>query len=219
MEQVKRNFRGSCGAEMDGFVNASKVDYFAFRTDGTESFSNHSKWLLYQDLLLGLMDPQLEDLDVRGYYSELASELEVAAKEGGLASRLLYPAAIARALSLKTHLRRDLRVAYLAGDKARLRELVDGDLAELRKAIRALWKRYRDMWLSTYKPFGLEVVEQRYGGLMARLETASDRLNAYLAGEIPSVAELEHEPLRLLPQPVEHVWVPYRRVYTPSWIK
>jgi hexosaminidase len=219
MEHVGRNFRGSCGVNMDGFVEASKVDYFAFRTDGGESFSNHSKWLLYQDLLLGLMDPQLEDFDLRGYYTDLTTELDAAAEEGGVASRLRYPAAIARVLSLKTHLRRDLRSAYLAGDKESLRELVDGDLAEVRKAVRALWKTYRDMWLSTYKPLGLEVVEQRYGGLMARLETASDRLNAYLAGEISNVVEPEHEPIRLLPQPVEHVWVAYRRVTTPSFIK
>ncbi|MDO8587512.1 MAG: beta-N-acetylhexosaminidase [Armatimonadota bacterium] len=219
MEQVKRNFRGSCGAEMDGFVEASKIDYFAFRTDGTESFSNHSKWLLYQDLMLGLMDPQLEDFDLRAYYSELAGELESAAERGGLAERLRYPAAIARALSLKTHLRRDLRAAYLAGDKARLRELAEGDLASLRKSVDALWKCYRDMWLATFKPFGLEVIEQRYGGLLARLETALYRVNSYLNGEIAEIPELEQEPLRFLPQPVEHVWVPYRRVTTPSFIK
>jgi hexosaminidase len=219
MSNIETNFRGSCGVAMSGFVEASKVDYFDFRTDGGESFSNHSKWLLYQDLLLGLMDPQLEDFDLRTYYGELAAELDSATEEGGMASRLRYPALIARALSLKTHLRHDLRAAYLAGDKAKLRELVDGDLTNLRQVVRDLWKCYRDMWLSTYKPLGLEVVEQRYGGLMARLETATDRLNSYLAGDIANIVELEHEPIRLFAQPVEHVWVPYRRVYTPSFIK
>lgn len=36
------------------------------------------------------------------------------------------------------------------------------------------------MWMKTYKPFGWEVLESRYGGLRARLETMFDRIVAHV---------------------------------------
>ena len=219
MDAVRANFRGSCSADFDAFVTGSKVDYFAFRTDGSESPSAHSKWLLYSDVLLGLFDPQIEDLDLRGYYGALAGELDAAAQQGGLAARLRFPAKIARALSLKTNLRRDLQAAYLAGDKAALQALTDGAVSELRQAVDELWACHRDMWLATYKPFGLEVIEARYGVLRTRLESLQARLRGYLAGQYDSIAELAETPLRIWDQPVDNLWINFRRGWTASCIK
>jgi len=219
MEQVKRNFRGSCGADMDDFLTGSKIDYFAFRSDGTTMFSNHSRWLLHEDLLLGILDPQVEEYDLRSYYSQLAEELDEAAEKGGLAQHLRLPALIARALSLKTHLRRDLRATYLANDRERLRQLIDGDLAELRQAVDVLWKYHRDLWLANNKPFGVEILEARYGALRARLESAADRVNAYLTGEISAIPELEQEPQQIYDQQPEGLWLPLKRGTTACWMK
>jgi len=219
MARVKQNFCGSCAADMDDFIAGSKIDYFAFRTDGTTMFSNHSRWLLHEDLLLGILDPQVEEYDLRSYYGELAEELEAAAEKGGLAQHLRLPAFIARALSLKTHLRRDLRAACLGGDRERLRKLIDGDLAELRQAVDVLWKYHRDLWLAVNKPFGVEVLEGRYGLLRARLESAADRLNAWLTGEITGIPELEQEPKRIYDQPPESLWIPLKRGTTACWMK
>jgi hypothetical protein len=219
MAQVARNFRGSCGADFDAYVNAAKIDYFSTTHDGTESFSAHSKWLLYEDVLLGLADPLVEGYDLKAYYGKLADELHSAAEKGGLNARLRFPALIARALSLKTHLRRDLQAAYLAGDNGNLREIADGKVAELRKVVDDLWRCHRSMWLATYKPFGLEVIEGRYGGIRTRLESLALRLDAYLTGEIDDIPELRETPLRFNDRPIEEQWIPYRRVTTASCIK
>lgn len=46
-------------------------------------------------------------------------------------------------------------------------------------------------WFSTYKPFGWEVLDLRYGGLQSRLETMHERLIAYLDVKESSVTKLE----------------------------
>lgn len=106
MDQVKRNFAGATGAQFDDFVEAAKINYFAFQSDGATSFCNHGKWLLFEDPALALMDPQVAELDLRGYYTALADALD-AATGNGLSAHLAYPARFARALSLKVNLRRD----------------------------------------------------------------------------------------------------------------
>ena len=39
-----------------------------------------------------------------------------------------------------------------------------------------LWRAHRGRWLAFFKPFGLELLEMRYGTLRIRIETARDRL-------------------------------------------
>ena len=45
------------------------------------------------------------------------------------------------------------------------------------------------------KPFGWEVLDIRYGGVISRLDTAIERINEYLAGDIEFIDELEQERL------------------------
>ena len=51
------------------------------------------------------------------------------------------------------------------------------------------------MWLAYNKPFGWEVLDIRYGGVLSRLDTAIDRINNYLDGKISVIEELEQERL------------------------
>jgi len=100
-----------------------------------------------------------------------------------------------------------------------LREIADGTVPELRKTVDDLWRCHRAMWLATYKPFGLEVIEGRYGGIRTRLESLSLRLDDYLAGRIDEIPELKETPLRPNDQPIEEQYLGYRRVTTASVIK
>jgi hypothetical protein len=70
--------------------------------------------------------------------------------------------------------------------------LIKHTLEPLLKDMNSLWKYHRDfIWLSTFKPFGLEILELRYGAIRTRLETFIDRLQAYCQSEIDSLPELE----------------------------
>ena len=69
-------------------------------------------------------------------------------------------------------------------------DVIQNKLDQLRKSHRAAWMRY-------HKPFGWEVHDIRYGGLMMRFDTVKEMILQYLAGRIDTIAELEQERLRL----------------------
>jgi hypothetical protein len=219
-QALRANFKGSCDADYDDFVAASGIDSVPLIKKPEETPANVSKWLLYQDPLLAIMDPCIGETSLRKHYETLAKKLDAAAKKTPDAQRLKFPAQIARVLALKCDLRRTLAAAYKKGDRKKLAAIAKGDLAKLRREVTELWKIHRRMWLETYKPFGLEVVENRYGGLMARLETLQHRLIIYARYPQYDIPELEVE---LLPA-VEHMpghlpHINHDRVKTPSIIK
>ncbi|MCX7803665.1 MAG: beta-N-acetylhexosaminidase [Planctomycetota bacterium] len=219
-EAMRANFRGSCGADFDDFVAASGLDMIPQIREPAKCRSNAGKWILWQDPLLAIFDPQIE-ISPRAHYSALARKLEGASKKKGLPMnrRLTFPAAAARALSLKCDLRKNLAGACARNDRRTLKKILDGDLKALRAAVDALWKEHRQMWLETYKPFGLEVIELRYGGLRTRLESLEMRLKAYLKGDLDAIPELAEKLERI------HEWkdgpgmVGYGRACTPSFIR
>lgn len=221
-ELLRGNFRGSCDADFDDWVKAGELDRVPGIVDPADTFlaDNVSKWLLWQDPLLSLMDPHVEHLELREHYDGLADYLFEAAARKPSARRLQLPAYLSRVLALKFGLRRDLAAAYAAGDRERLQRIAASDLAALRTAVDDLWRYHREMWLNDYKPFGLEVLECRYGGLRTRLESLSDRLAKYLNGELEEIPELEVKLEKIFTQEgCDLPYVGYARVATPSHIK
>ena len=96
---------------------------------------------------------------------------------------------------------------------------MSGDLAALRREVDKLWKLHRAMWLSQYKAFGWEVIELRYGGLRARLQSAAERLNAFIAGKGPALPELDAKLHKAFETPGGLPNMGYARAKTPSYIK
>ncbi|MCJ8331108.1 MAG: hypothetical protein HRT89_16375 [Lentisphaeria bacterium] len=97
----------------------------------------------------------------------------------------------------------------------KLKRIVEADLPELKRLVRALWHCHRDMWMTTYRPFGWEVMEHRYGGLMARLDTLGQRLSAHLTGRLPAIPELEAKLHNCWPDITDPIDV-HARMKTPS---
>ena len=62
--------------------------------------------------------------------------------------------------------------------------------------LEALRVSHRAAWMKYNKPFGFEVLDLRYGGIRARIDTAKYRIEAYLRGEIERIEELEADRLR-----------------------
>ena len=78
-----------------------------------------------------------------------------------------------------------------------LQETVDKFLPELSMKIDNTRKSHRELWNDTYKPFGFEVIDVRYGGLSARIDSAIYRLGEYLDGRVEKLEELEEVRLKL----------------------
>jgi hypothetical protein len=61
-----------------------------------------------------------------------------------------------------------------------------GIIEELRD-LKLVWM---SLWNSTNKPFGFEIIDQRLGGLTARLETAQIRMQQFAEHIIDDIPEL-----------------------------
>lgn len=162
--------------------------------------ANPSKYLLWQDLLIGLFDKHIEpdtEAVLPGYYEEMAQEL------GGYRDALEAPfdqlfslyERLARVLALKGTLGVQLKRCYDEGRKDELRRLAEETLPELYRRADELRVAHRRMWMQTYKPFGWEVLDIRYGGLLARIRSAEDRVLDYAEGRVAKLEELEAERL------------------------
>ena len=106
-----------------------------------------------------------------------------------------YAEAVMDVAAGKAMLLRDLRPAYLSGDRAFMalaaEEIIPtllGDYERLMELHRALWER--DM-----KRFGWEVLSLRYGAVMGRLRDVQDEISRWLCGELETIEELDAEPM------------------------
>ena len=55
------------------------------------------------------------------------------------------------------------------------------------ETLRCAW---RDVWESTNRPHGFEIIDLRLGGVAARLSTAAARMEAFAAGTLEDIPEL-----------------------------
>lgn len=105
-----------------------------------------------------------------------------------------YAYYIHKILSIKVHLRMELREAYRNKKDAYLRNTMEVVLPELIETYAKLYVVFKKMWYRDYKPFGLEVMAIRFGGIEQRLKDIIERIGLYLENGDP-IAELEEEVL------------------------
>ena len=198
--QIRRNFKGIHDADYDDWVHASDIDTMQpLVTDDSQNAATTSKWLLWQDPLIPLMHPQLHEVSLRRHYARMAQELEIAARRSAGAALLRFPAQIARTLALKCDLAADIRKAYAAGNRAMLARIARGVIPAVQKEVAALRKCHRSVWMAEFKPFGWEVLDIRYGGVLARMDTARERITDFLAGRLAALPECTQPLLPVFP--------------------
>ena len=100
-------------------------------------------------------------------------------KCGGLYEYAYYVHSI---ITTKAELRVNLRKAYQEGNREYIEKVCKTTLPELILCYEKLYGIFRTMWLRDYKPFGLEVISVRFGGIKQRLSDIRDRFENYLNG-------------------------------------
>ncbi|MFD2044901.1 hypothetical protein ACFSTA_14550 [Ornithinibacillus salinisoli] len=68
-------------------------------------------------------------------------------------------------------------------------------LRSVKRSANLLRIKHRELWFEMNKPFGWEVLEVRYGGLIMRTETAQSRIKQWINDRINRIEELEEERL------------------------
>jgi len=195
-EQVYRNFNLCTGYNAHSFL-ALDIDVYPDEwcdTGKRASGTSVTKTVFYQDVLLGLYDKNIENHDLPAFYGERLRLLNSASVPKGLEKLYDYQKQLLLVLKTKSHIGVRMIKAYKADDKAELAFIVQ-ELETLQTELRLLHKKMRALWMSTNKPFGIERIEIRYGGLIMRMEVTKERLLDYLSGRIDRIEELEHERL------------------------
>ncbi|MEV4395872.1 family 20 glycosylhydrolase [Nonomuraea sp. NPDC049607] len=152
-EDLAATFAGSCDATLDGWLAAAELDLLPGSGDPVAWRGNPAKWLLWHDPVLGFLTSGLPPW-LAGHYDDLAARLREAARVRPGDVRLAFPALLAEVLAAKVRLH--------TGDDADLSALTDG--------VRRLRELHRRVWCGDNKPFGWDVIDRRYGGLLARLD-------------------------------------------------
>lgn len=193
-EKLKKRFAFCTGCRYEDFWDLNSLN--AVPSVDRNSAANPSRYLMWQDILMGLFDKNIEGLALENHYTELAKKMEANAERNGRFNFLFeFYAKVCATLASKSELGIKLRQAYLAKDTGALKKISSETLPLLADRVAALRENHRALWMAIDQPPGWEVLEVRYGALLARINTARWRIDEYLAGRLLRIAELEQERL------------------------
>lgn len=195
-EQLAERVKFCTGIEADTFMLMKDLDETPGSEPNNRKQSNPSKFLLYQDVLLGQFDKQIEGLDIAAHYAALEQRIhDKRDADAELDYLFEVPEKLSAVLKRKSEIGIVLKQAYDAKDMDTLRRVATDELPAIAEAVRELRLAHRTQWLRMFKSFGWEVIDIRYGGVISRLDTASFRLLDYVDGRIHRIEELEQERL------------------------
>jgi len=211
-ESVKRCFYYATGECYDDFLKTELPEH----PHGEDWCITRA--LLYNDPLIGLLDRHVAPLETKAYYTRVLEELVPLGDAFSPAFDTIR--ALTDLLCNKADFGVRLKKAYDAADKETLAAMA-AECDTVIEKIRALRAAHRTAWMTYNKPFGWEVHDIRYGGLVMRFETTKERILAYLAGELDAIEELEAERLRFdcaaedtAPITSKFLWYTYTRMST-----
>ncbi|MBA2937211.1 beta-N-acetylhexosaminidase [Paenibacillus sp. CGMCC 1.16610] len=194
--RISERVKFCTGIEADVYLQLKYLDETPGSEPDNRKQSNPSKFLLYQDVLLGMFDKQIEGLDMSAHYAKVEQNIRSRRDDNAALDYLFeVPEKLCGVLRQKSEIGIELKRAYDAKDWETLKHIATNVLPAIGEAVRELRSAHRTQWLSMFKPFGWEVIDIRYGGVINRLETASFRLLEYVEGRIGRVEELEEERL------------------------
>ena len=191
LEGAKECFAFGCHAPYDDLMKCELCEH---PDGGTRSVS---RAMLYNDPLLGVADKHIEGLDTVAYYRAVSEKMATVSRDLGIfAPAYEVLVRLNSLLENKANFGLRLKSAYDAKDREALASLA-AECDVIREKLEALRISHRASWMIYNKPFGWEVHDLRYGGLITRFATVKDRINSYLAGEIGEIAELAFDRLPL----------------------
>lgn len=196
-DHLARRLKACTGLDLfESLISLKYMDEIPGVDEGNHWMANPSKYLLWQDLLTGLFDAHIEpdtEAMLPAYYSEMEEKWRIS-KEGMSAPfDALFDTyeKLSAVLSVKSILGVRIKRSYDDGRIEELKTIAGTELPELIHRVEELRLAHRKTWMQTYKAFGWEVLDIRYGGLKARIQSAGDRIADYVDGRVQVLEELE----------------------------
>ncbi len=188
---VKETLWAACGVDYDDFMVCEEPEY----PHGGEYPSTRA--VLYNDPLLGNVDAHIKGLNTKIYYEGVLARLAAAKENKGIFTPAFEVVeALCDLLSDKADFGVRLKAAYDAHDRETLAALA-AECDRITAKLKQLRQTHCRAWMQYNKPFGWEVFDLRYGGLLSRFATAKARICAYLDGGSSEISELDAPRLRL----------------------
>ena len=187
-DKIKLKFKQLFGLDFDDFMALDLPN----KIPGASGHSNPSKYMLYSDAFCGYLDYTVSE-GCGAIYGEYAKVLSAISKKTRKFAYLFKTEAkLCEVLELKYELGVITRKYYAEANKDALSELVK-TYTILMKRIKELHKTYREQWMKDNKPYGFDIQDMRFGGLLLRLESCKHRLIDFINGKIDKIDELEEK--------------------------
>lgn len=195
-ETVAKRFTATVGENWNDFMDFNSLDMIPELNGRNEADTKVSRFCMWQDILLGMMDYRIANIDLSDHYAKLSKKLAEHAKTSRhFASLYTNCSKVARVLSIKASLGVRLTKAYKENNRDLMEQIANKELVLLSEYVDDLRKNNRNYFFELYKPIGWEVLDIRYGGLYARCDSVRARINDFLSGKIDRLEELEEERL------------------------
>lgn len=194
---LKKRVKLLFNADLDDFMALSNVLYpLEMQSYEEPTYSVFIKQILFNDIMCGLVDAEMLDDRLVPIYQKLYNKYDKLAKtDCYFKKHYEYIADICKTAWHKVEVTQKLHKGYKE-DKELLFEVKDKLLPQLEKDFTELKNIHYSLWHSTFRPFGFEVIDGRYGVKLSRISSAILRISDYLDGKIPSLPELEEERLK-----------------------
>ncbi|MBR7117676.1 MAG: beta-N-acetylhexosaminidase [Clostridia bacterium] len=222
LASVKKCFECSTGISYDDIIICDSPES---AKDDKGYMLSTTRALLYNDPLMGIVDRHLASYETDSYYKDTTARLAKSINSAGfLAPAVNIIHALSCLLENKASFGVRLKAAYDAKDTDNLRMIAD-ECELIIEKIRHLKETHKHAWMEYNKAFGWEVHDIRYGGLIARFETAKERISDYLEGRLDRIEELEEKRLLLDgngdtdAEPAfngHFLWYSYKKLATPN---
>lgn len=200
---MEEEFRNCTGGNLEDFMALEAFDTLFLNGAPNYETQNPSKYLLYQDPLVGIFDYHVakSKVDSRDYYKTLKEKMIVCkSKSAGYESLFAFYEKLAGVLSGKADLGVRIREAYEKKDLSALKKICEKVIPEIIDNLKEMKLLREELWMTDAKPFGFEVMDVKLGGVLARLRSTRQRVERYLKGNIQHLEELEEERLPYFPE-------------------
>ncbi len=195
-EKLRERFEAVTGGSYDAFATLglyhNRHDDETFRTFHDRFFG---KALFWQDIMEGLYDSKLFKRPMSHHYAECAQKIKEYVKDEKWGELYEHAYRVFDYLALKTKIAEELVPAYKRDDRQALSRIADTELPALREKCAEVRRTHRARWFSYNKIVGWSNLDVRYGGVIARCETAEMLIKDYLDGASDKIEELEVERL------------------------
>lgn len=202
MDKLKKRFEFCTGCSYDDFIAIKYLDEVPGTDKDNMETYNPCKYLMWQDVMTGLFDRNIEGLPLDEHYSKLADTLKAASERNGKFNFLFeFLGKVSSVLAVKSEIGLRITRAYRSKDIEDLRKILEIELPELEKRVKDLRGCHKEQWFVINKVIGWDVMDMRYGSLLIRIQTAMEEIRDYLDGKLECLEELDEERLSFSGEP------------------